>query len=146
AIRTDGGTQIRAKLDANTINEYAEAMKAKAQFPAIILYADGINLWLADGFHRYRAAHTLVREEILAEVRQGTRIDALRHALGANVTNGLRRSNADKRRVVVIALEAFSDYADRLLGDMCCVSHTLVSDCRRQLAAAASCSSGTTAQ
>ena len=39
------------------------------------------------------------------EVRTGSLRDAILHAVGANATHGLRRSNADKRRAVAILLE-----------------------------------------
>jgi hypothetical protein len=36
-LRTDGGTQPRAVLDDALIDEYAEAMRAGAEFPPIVI-------------------------------------------------------------------------------------------------------------
>jgi hypothetical protein len=43
-LRTDGGTQPRAVLDDALIDEYAEAMRAGAEFPPAVAYYDGANL------------------------------------------------------------------------------------------------------
>lgn len=56
--------------------------------------------WLADGFHRTAAAKSAGLAEIDADVRQGTRRDAILFSVGANAAHGLRRTNADKRRAV----------------------------------------------
>ena len=70
---------------------------------------------------------------ILAEVRQGGRKDALRFALGCNQKHGLRRSNADKRRAVEMALTEFGNLSDRLLAQMCGVVVQTVGNIRHQL-------------
>ena len=141
-IRIDGGTQTRAEINDDTVAQYMEAMQAKAQFPAIILYDDGKVLWLADGFHRHRAADRLGRLKILAEVRGGTRLDAIEHALKANNSHGLRRTNADKARCVEVALEHFRDRSDRALAELCGVSHPFVAGLRPQLETVTSSSPG----
>jgi hypothetical protein len=56
SIRIDGGTQPRSVLNFDTIDDYAEAMKAGAKFPAVTVYYDGEIYWLGDGFHRHRAS------------------------------------------------------------------------------------------
>ena len=99
-IRTDGGTQTRAEVREDVVREYADAMTDGATFPAVTVFYDGSEYWLADGFHRYAAARLLNWLEIDAEVRQGTRRDAVLHSVGANAQHGLRRTNADKRRAV----------------------------------------------
>ncbi len=60
----------------------------------------------------------------------GGRKDALQYALGANAANGLRRSNADKRRCVEIALAEFGDLSSRQVAIMCGVSNHMVDDAR----------------
>ena len=52
----DLSLQTRAGTDADTINNYAEAMADGAQFPDVTVFTDGTHYWLADGFHRVRAA------------------------------------------------------------------------------------------
>lgn len=56
SIRTDGGTQPRARLNEDQVAEYVEAMESGATFPPLVVFHDGAAYWLADGFHRYHAA------------------------------------------------------------------------------------------
>ena len=56
AIRLDGGTQPRARINEKVVAAYAAAMKAGAQFPPVTVFLDGADRWLADGFHRIHAA------------------------------------------------------------------------------------------
>jgi hypothetical protein len=58
-IRTDGGTQMRNRLDPEVVDEYAEKMAAGVKFPAICLVQDTADegvYWLVDGFYRTAAA------------------------------------------------------------------------------------------
>lgn len=104
SIRLDGGTQSRARINQETADEYAEAAREGAKFPAVVVFHDGETYWLADGFHRHAAHTTAGKKKILAEVRQGTQRDAILHSVGANAVHGLRRSNDDKRRAVMTLL------------------------------------------
>ena len=54
-IRIDGGTQARAKIDDDVVQEYAAHMRDGDQFPPITVFHDGSDYWLGDGFHRYFA-------------------------------------------------------------------------------------------
>ena len=128
-----GGTQTRAATNDEAVAGYAEAMEAGSEFPAIIVYFDGAKYWLADGFHRFLASKRLERKEIAAEVREGSRSDALIFALGANAENGLYRTNADKRSAVEIALEEWPDKSNAYLADICKVSVELVRKCRKSM-------------
>src|ERR1035437_2998022 len=74
-----------------------------------------------------------------AEVRQGTRLDALKFSLSANHQHGLRRTNEDKRHAVEIALCEFPGWADRAIAQVCGVSHPSVGAARRQLVNFTSC-------
>jgi hypothetical protein len=133
SINVYGGTQARLTTNDDAIASYADEMANGAVFPPIVVYYDGATHWLADGFHRYLAAKRIDRPTILAQVEPGGRTDALRHALGANATNGVYRNNADKRNAVEIALEEWSDLANPVLADICKVSVELVRRTRTQL-------------
>ena len=128
-----GGTQTRVETDDEAIASYAEEMTNGAVFPPIAVYFDGTTYWLADGFHRYLAAKRNGQPSIQAEVQSGGRSDALRHALGANSTNGIYRNNADKRNAVEIALEEWSDRANPVIAEICKVSTDLVRRCRGEM-------------
>jgi hypothetical protein len=133
AINIYGGTQARAQTNDDAIESYAEAMAGGVIFPPIALYFDGTAYWLADGFHRYLAAKRNQSATIKAEVQPGGRTDALKHALGANVTNGVHRNSADKRNAVEIALEEWPDRANPVIAEICHVSVEFVRTTRVQL-------------
>lgn len=133
SINIYGGTQARVQTTDDAIESYADEMSQGAVFPPIVVYFDGTAHWLADGFHRYLAAKRIERASILADVFPGGRTDALRHALGANVTNGVYRNNADKRNAVEIALEEWPDRANPVIAEICRVSAELVRRCRSEL-------------
>jgi transposase-like protein len=103
-IRLDGGTQPRAVLDFDAVEDYAEAMGAGAKFPPLAVFYDGSDYWLADGFHRIKAAYAAGLDTIDCELHQGTLEDAQWYSFSANRANGLRRTNTDKQRAVKAAL------------------------------------------
>lgn len=133
SINIYGGTQARVSTNDDAIASYADEMANGAVFPPIVVYYDGATYWLADGFHRFLAVKRNQGETIAAEVHAGGRTDALRHALGANATNGVYRNNADKRNAVEIALEEWPDLANPALAEICRVSPELVRKCRGEL-------------
>ncbi len=141
-IKTDGGTQMRAALDPDTVQEYLDAMQpiGWGDFPAVIVYYDGKDHWLADGFHRVeayrRAADNLDQPaSVPADVRSGTRRDAILHAAGANASHGLRRTNADKRRAVGTLLrdDDWRHWSNREIGRRCNVSESFVREVKKDL-------------
>lgn len=136
-IRMDGGTQPRADINDAVVHEYAEAMTAGAIFPPVVVFHDGTDHWLADGFHRVRAALYLGNATIDADVRQGTRRDAILHSVGANSEHGLRRTNDDKRRAVELLLAdpEWSRWSDRRIAIQCGVSDFMVRGMRASVSA-----------
>lgn len=100
----DGGTQIRAAINEQVVAEYAERMTEGVEFPAVVIFHDGNANYLADGFHRYMAAKRNEWRDIDADIRPGTKQDAVWFALGANKVNGHRLTDADKKHAVNIAL------------------------------------------
>lgn len=127
-------TQTRAATSEETVEEYATAMMDGAKFPAIVVFHDGAGYYIADGFHRILAAIKCGFKDILAEVLPGTRKDAIRRGLTSNVTHGLKRTNADKRRCVEIALEEWPSVSSREIAKLCGVHHTTVETLRDELA------------
>jgi hypothetical protein len=103
-IRLDGGTQPRTALNFEVVEDYSAAMGAGAQFPPVAVFYDGTDYWLADGFHRVKAAYAAGHDTIECEVRQGRLEDAQWYSFSANKTNGLRRTTKDKQRAVKAAL------------------------------------------
>ena len=103
-IRLDGGTQPRAALDFDAVDDYTEAIEGGAKFPPVVVFHDGENYWLADGFHRLKATFGAGFDVIRCEVHPGTLEEAQWYSYSANKTNGLRRLNEDKQRAVKAAL------------------------------------------
>jgi hypothetical protein len=101
AIRTDGGTQARLKLDQDVVKEYAECMKDGDKFPPVTVFYDGSEYWLANGFHRYFATKSNGELEIECEVKQGTLDDAVLYAFSADGRQGLSRSAEDNRNIII---------------------------------------------
>lgn len=91
----DLSLQTRAGTDAETIDNYAEAMADGAQFPEVTVFTDGKRYWLADGFHRVMAAKQNGRTVIAADVRKGTEDDAVVFGGTANNKQGKRPTRAD---------------------------------------------------
>lgn len=133
-LSTNGGTQPRAEINDMIVEAYAEDMLTGAEFPPVVVFYDGDNYWLADGFHRVQAARKAKCIFIKADVRQGTRRDAVLFSVGANATHGLRRSNTDKRRAVEVLLrdEEWQQWSDREIARRCAVHHTFVGRVRKE--------------
>jgi len=127
-IRRDEACQPRATTHLDLIEEYANALLDGAAFPPVTLFDDGVDYWLADGYHRLDAAEAAGRAEILADVQPGGQRDAILFSLSANAAHGLRRTNEDKRRAVLTMLrdQEWSTWSDREIARRCAVTHPLV--------------------
>lgn len=138
-IRTDGGTQMRAEIDRDTLLEYRDVWKASPDsFPPLVVFHDGgkdAPYWLADGFHRFYGAREAGRASVPVDVRSGTQRDAILYAVGANQANGMRRSNADKRNAVTTLLNdsEWVSWSDNKLADQAGVSVQTVCSIRKEL-------------
>lgn len=97
--------QARAELNEEVIEEYAVSMRLGEKFPAVVVFFDGDAYWLSDGFHRYEAAKRAPVQLLDAQMRLGGKREAMLYSAGANATHGLRRTNADKRKAVVMLLK-----------------------------------------
>lgn len=127
------------------VAEYAEAMLSGAEFPPLETYFDGVSYWLADGFHRYYAAIKAGLTEFESKVgTPGTAQDAKWASLAANHKHGLRRTNADKRKAVDIALRMNFQMSDRAIAQHCGVSDMLVANIRKSGASVPIVSQNTT--
>lgn len=134
-IREDEDTQARAVFDESAIEDYANAMAAGTQLPDVELFYDGEWYWIGDGWHRIRAAKRLQRTAINATVHPGSKRDAILAAVKANASHGVRRSNEDKRRAVLMLLgdDEWCQWSDHEIARRCMVSQPLVSKIRREL-------------
>lgn len=134
-IRLDGGTQPRVKIDETAVQAYTEVLLDGVTMPPVVVFFDGTDNWLADGFHRWHAHKRAGFVEVLCEVHQGTKRDALIYSLGANHDHGLPRTNDDKRKAVMIVFEDIEmcDLSDQQIAKICRVSSMTVGRIRKSL-------------
>ncbi len=131
-ICPDGDFMVRVAIDEETVAAYVAAMTEGAKFPPVDLFdLPSGDLVIADGWHRYKAAATVGFLELQANVHSGSREEALVFALKANQRHGLRRSNADKRRAVEVALGLTPAASSRAIADLCGVGNDLVEEVRQ---------------
>jgi len=135
SIVADDDCQLRAAGSDATISEYAEALTAGAIFPPVIAFSDGEHYFPADGFHRLEAHRIAGIAEIRVEVREGDRRDAKLFAAGANADHGLRRTQADKRKVIETLLSdpEWRTWSDKEIARRTATSDKTVGKVRREL-------------
>jgi hypothetical protein len=143
-LRIDGGTQMRAAMDAGTVAEYAEIMVSAGgwgPFPPAEAVYDGSDYWMWKGNHRHAALLAAAKQfgtgfnlQVPVIVRPGTLRDAILEALGDNAEHGLRRTVEDKRKAVDWALAdpELSQWSNAKIAAKCRVSAPFVGE-RREL-------------
>lgn len=132
-IRIDGATQARVSINQAVVSEYAEALANNDKLPDPVVFFDGVDRWLADGFHRYHAHAAIGAVNIDVNQLNGTQADAKLYAYGANKAHGLRRTNEDKRKAVAGMLADFADWSDSRIGRHVGVDHKTVASHRASL-------------
>ena len=134
-IRIDGGTQSRVEINNDVVSEYAEALKNGASFPQLIVFFDGVDYWLVDGFHRYHAHKLACIDSADCAVHDGSLREAQLFSVGVNDTHGLRRSNADKHKSVEFMLNdsEWTKWSDNTIAKQCAVTQPFVSKIRSSL-------------
>src|SRR5689334_7405553 len=134
-IRIDGGTQARSGIDDEVVANYAEALSNNAVYPLVVVFHDGRDYWLGDGFHRFHAHKHAGRDSILVEVHDGSQREALLYACGANAEHGLQRTIADKRKAVEMVLTdaEWGLWSDSDIARQCRVSRPFVQGLRKSL-------------
>lgn len=138
-IRRDGGTQARAGNNETVLEEYTAAMREERWTwhagNRLIVFHDGTDYWLGDGFHRAESASRAGLPSVPCEVRQGNRREAVLFACGANDSHGLRRTRDDVRRAIEILLrdEEWGQWSSREIGRRVGCSDVTVSTVRREL-------------
>jgi ParB-like chromosome segregation protein Spo0J len=134
SIKVDGDLQSRDEINEAVVQEYAEVIREGGKMPPITAFYDGAKYHVADGWHRYFAHKAENLPDIEATIIEGTRRDAILFSLSANDDHGLRRTNADKRKAVMVLLEDFewSEWNDTEIARTCKVSSVFVNKLRKQ--------------
>jgi len=128
--------QSRIAIVPGTVQNYAEEMQNGAIFPPVTVFDDSSgSYWLADGFHRIEASKLIGIASIECDVKAGGKTEALFFSCGSNATHGLPRTNADKRRAVLMLLEddRAAGWSTRQIAEVCRVSHTFVAKMKSEL-------------
>lgn len=128
AIDLARSPMVRAAIDRDTVDEYAESYQAQVKMPPVHVFQPNgkARYLLADGRHRLEALKKLGRNECLVEVHAGNEDACLMYALISNTTHGKRRSNEDKRLCVKLALAHWPKKTQREIAELVGVSHTMV--------------------
>ena len=134
-VKLDSGLQARAALSETVVQEYTEVVREGGKMPPVTVFHDGTEYHLADGWHRYFAHKGAGFADIEADIKEGTRRDAILYSVSANDKHGLRRSNADKRKAVLVLLEDFewSEWNDVKIATQCGVSSMFVGKIRKEI-------------
>ena len=138
----DERAQARVGIDQSIVDEYAEAWKLGAALPNIdaVRVTEGelagkVVVW--DGFHRIAAARKLGVKTIGVDVTTGTIATAIDLCTSANATHGMRRTNEDKRRAVIMAITLDKQLkrkrSDRQIAQYVGVHNSTVSEIRAEL-------------
>jgi hypothetical protein len=132
----DADVQPRLRLSDEVIADYAALYRdgGAEALPPLIVYHTGNDAWLADGFHRVAAAKQAGLAALPADVRPGTKRDAILCACGAN-KHGKPLTNAEKRRLVTRMLtdEEWRQWSSRDIARHCGVSIGMVSKLQQEL-------------
>jgi len=137
-IRSERSLQVRAEYDKAAIEDYEALYRQGGEdaLPPLVGFRDSVKyVWLADGFHRYRAARNVGLKKLPVEIKPGSKRDAILYAAGANATHGVRRTAADKRRAVIMVLDdpEWRQWTDKKVAEIASVSSVLVGEIRDML-------------
>lgn len=129
-IAVDQSIQVRVDgLNEERVETYMTAISNGEQLPPVVLFRleDG-TLLLSSGFHRHEAHKRLERLDISAEIREGTRRDAVTFAFEDNKNHGLPLTNKDKKAYLLARLkdETWAGISQRELARQLGVHHDTV--------------------
>lgn len=149
----DPKCQLRADIRQTVVQDYSDVLedeleaakagnrKPKWPFPELVVfYQEGSAHVVADGWHRALATRKVKwPKPIPCEVNHGTLRDAILYAAGANQRHGIRRTNEDKRRSVLVLLHdrEWRKWATAEIARRCGVSTGLVEIIRQREGGAA---------
>lgn len=134
-INTVSGCQPRAGVSSEVVDDYAALLLSGTKLPPVVVFHDGAEHYLADGYHRFEAHKKIKRSKIPVEIRQGTLRDAILFSLGANQDHGLRRTMGERRRAVEKMLrdEEWGRWSDSRIAEHVGVSQPYVSAIAREI-------------
>lgn len=132
-VRIDGGTQNR-DLDLDWVESIARDIEYGDEIKNPVVFFDGKEYWLADGFHRYHATRNVKKVSLICDVINGTLDDAIYYSWNANIKHGLpptlevKRSNAVK----MLKHPKYGARSDLEIAKHCGLSHPTVARLRAE--------------
>lgn len=118
--------------DAHVADLAADLLIQGVEFPPVQVIRCGTHLYLVDGLHRLEAIKKAGKRSVRCLLKDGDSTLARLEAARANQGHGLRRSDADKRRAVLLCLEAEPEWTDDAVAKHCGVSSRLVRQLRQR--------------
>lgn len=127
--------RFRVETDPAQVAKLQDLIKAGVDLePVEVFEIEGQSgLWLVHGYTRYTAVQALGQNTILAIVRQGTLLDAMKIAWSANSKHGRQLTDADKRLKIASYLEFYPQASDTQIANAINVSATFVGDERKKM-------------
>ncbi|MBX3045177.1 MAG: ParB N-terminal domain-containing protein [Candidatus Kapabacteria bacterium] len=124
--------QNRAELNQEVVQDYHEKMMSGEVFPPMTVFFDSVTYYLVDGYHRFYAYIKSKIYDVDCEVIDGTQRDAILYACGVNSKHGLKRSNADKRKSVMMLLndDEWCKWSDHKIAEIVNVTRQFVTKIR----------------
>jgi hypothetical protein len=134
----DQSVQPRTEVQHEVILRYAEVWESASNgdYPfnePVELVCDGSRYWIGDGWYRVLSGIRTRKEFVQANVRNGTREDAMLYAASCNHTHGQPTTSADKRRAVEMVLTLKPAWSDKQVAEHCRVSYGMVSSVRDRM-------------
>jgi ParB-like nuclease domain len=136
-IKIDRTLHARDNYSETTIDDYVGLDALGVVLPPItIIWIETENQYvLIDGHHRLEARKQVGDTEIDVIVVKGNRTDAIKLAATSNISHGLPRTHADKRKAIKMLLEdgVLASFSNRRIAEMLQVHHETVGTVRHEL-------------
>jgi hypothetical protein len=136
-IKVDQGTQSRETINTSVVSDYAQILSEGGVLPAVDVFFDGLDYYLADGFHRYFAHKQIVAPEIECNLHNGSLAEAEDFSYSANYGHGLQRTTGDKKKIALYWLmhKIHNKLSDREIAKKAHLSYTFISSMRKSIQA-----------
>lgn len=127
-IQRVASCQQRCLFDNDAVADLVEALENGEEPPPVVLFHDGSNWFLADGFYRCASYEAAGRSHIYADVHSGTLRDAILYSCGANASHGKKRSGADITKAVraLLSDSTWGRWPDSRIANACRVTKARV--------------------
>src|SRR5260370_40742781 len=92
-------TEMRVRIHPGKVQQYADEKREGASFPLPVVFEQKGIYWIGDGFHRLLADQLNHKKQVVIELRQGTKTDAILWNIQANKEQrGLPLLRGDHKR------------------------------------------------